>query len=1176
MRGGKKNAGRASGSGPQRRLTVSPEQCRAADDYLGMMPDGPVMRGLELHAMERVLGASWASPQALHGTVQGGHRYAQVVVFEGGRVRRTFCTCPVGTDCKHVAALLQFVYEQGSAAGAGPGAVAPLVAHVEKLAGQGLDEELQLALEGWDARIRSGRPDAHRMDLMSLAKLPPGWSHERVDVWPSDRPPVDVAEGWLWIAQAIRRCGGALCPELAGTVDWEAAEALAGPWVRECAVRSWRERLALASREQERPSGPEFRLRLGEDGGVLEVREPGRPAFVPAKVKQVLHWSSEAQSSVLDPTSALVLQACRCDGYMMPHLGRGGTVLPAALQVLLRSAELRSAVVNAQGEPLRHEPEVLSWHAEPVEESGGRSYEFVLRDAAGRCPPPPWMVLRGRSPLYVTAGAVWAVSADIPTAMDVTERLMIPAEALESTEGLGLLDRLRIPLPAPLSGRVANVAARVVARCRVVRPQWGKSEYLGVSVRADFDGHAPPEVWYQNQWLPLEAPRQRGADRKLVRFERSALGLAEAWLRRMELKAASYARPASGHHWEKRMVARTFPEEFLDWLSARPDGVVVELDRELATLQEGAVSGTVSLDVTESGMDWFDLRVNLTVADVELSPEEVALLLKAPGRWVRFQDRGWRRLEVQLTAEQREQLADLGLTVGGFSAEPQRLHVLQLAGARRTDLLPAEHAALVARRAEELTMRVTPEVPASVRATLRPYQVAGFHFLAYLGANRFGGVLADDMGLGKTLQALTWLAWLRAGSAKRAPVLVVCPKSVLENWRAEAARFCPDFRVRVWDRDTAGDLKGLAKAVDVLVINYAQLRLHEAALAGCAWQAVILDEAQAIKNPASQTAKAACALRADHRLALSGTPIENRLMDLWSLMAFAMPGVLGTRAAFARDFDQKDDPLARRRLAARVRPFLLRRTKREVAPDLPERIEEDLLCTLEGEQAALYRAELKRARAHLLQVKTSRQLDAVRFHLLTSLLRLRQICCHPALVGKADEESAKLGALMDVLEPLMEEGHKVLVFSQFVEMLELIRAQMVSRGWAHFLLTGQTEERGALVESFQAAEGAAVFLISLKAGGFGLNLTAASYVVLFDPWWNPAVEAQAIDRTHRIGQHNTVIAYRLVVKDTIEEKIRQLQRTKGALMQDVLGEENFAQALSMDDFRFLLEGPGAS
>ena len=306
-----------------------------------------------------------------------------------------------------------------------------------------------------------------------------------------------------------------------------------------------------------------------------------------------------------------------------------------------------------------------------------------------------------------------------------------------------------------------------------------------------------------------------------------------------------------------------------------------------------------------------------------------------------------------------------------------------------------------------------------------------------------------------------------------------------DNWHSEAARFFPKLRTGLWTRESAGQ-PIWEDGIDLVVVHYQHLRMHEELLAGQAWSAVVLDEAQAIKNPASQTARAACRLKAGHRLALTGTPIENRLLDLWSIMAFAMPGVLGNRASFARNFDSKADPLARSRLAARLRPFLLRRTKKEVAPELPDRIEEDLFCEMEGTQQRLYQAELKRARAQLLKVETSSQLDKARFNILTSLLRLRQICCHPALVGLKDageSTSAKIDSFLDVVEPLMEEGHKVLVFSQFVEMLALIEREVQGRKWPYFMLTGQTEDRGDLVREFQNAPGAAIFLSEPQSRG---------------------------------------------------------------------------------------------
>jgi len=451
-------------------------------------------------------------------------------------------------------------------------------------------------------------------------------------------------------------------------------------------------------------------------------------------------------------------------------------------------------------------------------------------------------------------------------------------------------------------------------------------------------------------------------------------------------------------------------------------------------------------------------------------------------------------------------------------------------------------------------------------------------------------------------------------------VLVVCPKSVVSNWQNEAARFAPDT---VLVPATLGPSEGAAAlpAASLLIVNYAQLRLRAELLAATDWDVVVLDEGQNIKNPASITARSACALRARHRLVLSGTPVENRLLDLWSIFAFAQPGLLGTQASFQRLYSDKADAGARGRLALRVRPFLLRRTKGQVARDLPARIEEELLCELEGHQRALYDAELKRARQLLLQIKSAREFDAQRFNILQSLLRLRQICCDPRLIISHTEDAAahsaaapstatppakrgrprktaavspaqpadtdgndagevtpstqrpvgaKLEALLDTLQPLVAEGHRVLVFSQFVSMLELIREELEARRIDYLLLTGQTENRQELVDRFQAADGPPVFLLSLKAAGSGLNLTAASYVVLFDPWWNPAVEAQAIDRTHRIGQSNTVIAYRLIAKDTIEQKIRALQQEKAAMAAAVVQEESLATVMDLDSLRRIL------
>ncbi len=366
--------------------------------------------------------------------------------------------------------------------------------------------------------------------------------------------------------------------------------------------------------------------------------------------------------------------------------------------------------------------------------------------------------------------------------------------------------------------------------------------------------------------------------------------------------------------------------------------------------------------------------------------------------------------------------------------------------------------------------------------------------------------------------------------------------------------------------------------VDVLVMNYSQLRVNAEHLVPQRWLTIILDEGQQIKNPDSKAAKAARQLEGSNRLVLTGTPIENRLLDIWSLMAFAMPGVLGNRKYFRDRFDRRKDPRCQERLGARLRPFLLRRTKSQVAIDLPPRTEEDVYCDLDDVQEELYKAEVERIRTLLLSCGTDEALNRARFSVLQGLTRLRQICCHPGLFdrSKVHEESAKFNALFYLLNQLREEGHKVLVFSQFVSMLEIIRDRLEEEERPYLLLTGQTKDRQAVIEEFQTSKDPTVFLLSLKAGGTGLNLTAASYVILYDPWWNPAVENQAIDRTHRIGQVNKVNAYRLLMRNSVEEKIRTLQQQKEAVSTGVLGEEGFAKSLTRDDLRFLFSLEGES
>ena len=843
---------------------------------------------------------------------------------------------------------------------------------------------------------------------------------------------------------------------------------------------------------------------------------------------------------------------------------------------LLRNPLIDSILVNEGGDPVKRSAVPLVWQLMPPTKQD-EDYELRLVSATpGAAPVPPiHRVFEGDPTLYLTTCALYVGPPRENAELEIVKPNVIPRRALESGEGIAFLKKIGLPIPEHLNSVIQTFPVRVQLHCRLAPLFVGsQSENCLVTMSAHSDDHQVAAVWTGATWSPLVQSDwgpdvSEEEDAGIRAYDRSLMDRApqimEGFPGTFEFGQRAFA----------LRVKRGFADMFSDWLESLPKEIEVLLDGELGSLKTGNVSARVRLEVSEVSLDWFDLKVVLDASDTKLTPAELKLLLNSRGRFVRLEGKGWRKLSFDLSEEDNANLARLGLAEAGFSAEPQRLHVLQLAENSARRFLPEATVQKLQRRAHEVKARVTPALPEGLQASLRPYQLEGYHFLAYLSENRFGGILADDMGLGKTLQTLAWLLWLRAKATENKPgpvkpTLVVCPKSVMDNWRSESVKFAPGLRVRLWSQSEVERLPSEVSDADVHVINYTHLRTMNTVLTPLEWLAVILDEGQYIKNPDSQTAQAARSLVAEQRLVLTGTPIENRLLDLWSLMSFAMPGLLSTRAQFQKLYDGVGDPLARRRLSARVRPFLLRRTKSQVATDLPSRTEEELLCELEGEQKTLYRAELKRAQQMLLQIKTQKQLSKEHFHFLASLIRLRQICCSPQLVNpKSKEQGAKLEALVDQLEPLMQEGHKVLVFSQFVEMLELIRAEVESREWHHFLLTGSTENRGELVANFQAHEGASIFLISLKAGGFGLNLTAASYVVLFDPWWNPAVENQAIDRTHRIGQVNNVIAYRLLIKGSVEEKMRVLQKQKSQLAEDVLGEERFAKSLTIEDLQFL-------
>jgi hypothetical protein len=583
------------------------------------------------------------------------------------------------------------------------------------------------------------------------------------------------------------------------------------------------------------------------------------------------------------------------------------------------------------------------------------------------------------------------------------------------------------------------------------------------------------------------------------------------------------------------------------------------------------------LVVQGSGIDWLAVSAEWEQEGLKLTAADLQRLQTATGRFVKLPDAGWVELDPDAVQTAHEAMADLG--VDGLVPVAQRLGLEQAAHLDEAGLQrfgDSPHAQALRHQLKEFKGVPDTELPATVEAELRPYQKDGFDFLCHLTQIRLGGILADDMGLGKTLQTLAWLAWLRGRNGKDPkPALVICPASVLHNWQREANRFTPHLKVLVLESGAARhNLRRQIPQHDLIVTNYSLLRRDLAALQKFAFRAVILDEAQFIKNPGAQITQSVKQLKADHRLALTGTPLENRLLDLWSIVDFIQPGYLGGQEHFSQTYEPRGEDaesaqrIARRRLSAKLRPLLLRRLKKHVAKDLPERIEQRRDCQLGDEQRKLYLAELRRSREQVMKTVAEKGLAQSKIHVLAALTRLRQICCHPKLVGN-DSVSGKTETLFELLEPLLAEGQKVLLFSQFVQMLQLLETECRQREIRTHILTGQTKDRQHVVNSFQGDPNASVFLLSLRAAGTGLNLTTASYVVLYDPWWNPAVEAQAIDRSHRIGQTQTVNAYRLISPGTVEEKIWELQQRKAQTIADVLGEEGFARSLSKTDLEYL-------
>ena len=588
--------------------------------------------------------------------------------------------------------------------------------------------------------------------------------------------------------------------------------------------------------------------------------------------------------------------------------------------------------------------------------------------------------------------------------------------------------------------------------------------------------------------------------------------------------------------------------------------------------EEGRVRAADDLDVEiSSGIDWFELRGGAAFGGVRASLPELLAALRQGRSSVTLSD-GTIGI---LPDEWGDRLRALS-GVGDTTEDAVRFTRTQVG------LLDALLATMPAARVDEQFQRARQELnsfetlqpadpPPSFNGELRHYQRDGLAWLHFLQRFGFGGCLADDMGLGKTVQALALLEERRL--ARSGPSLVVVPRSLLFNWRQEATRFTPEMRVLVHEgRDRTRDVASFAD-YDLVLVTYGTLRRDAPLLAKTTFDYVILDEAQAIKNATTETAKASRLLRAKFRLAMSGTPVENRIADLWSLFEFLNPGMLGAARIFKTLGTGEETESARSMIARAVRPFILRRTKEEVAPELPEKLEQTIYVELEPKERKRYDDLRDHYRAALLGRVDREGISKSKIQILEALLRLRQAACHSGLLDekRAAESSSKFELLIPQLAEIVAEGHKALVFSQFTSLLALLKPQLDREKLAYEYLDGQTRDREERVTRFQTDPSVGVFLISLKAGGLGLNLTAADYVYLLDPWWNPAVEAQAIDRTHRIGQTRRVFASRLIARNTVEEKVLELQQSKRDLADAIIGgDSSLIARIRREDLEVLL------
>ncbi|WP_449406850.1 SNF2-related protein [Microbacterium betulae] len=1081
-----------------------------------MAEGGAYERGLAYFQEGAVAHAQWLSDgvtltAAVHGSSGRSYRSRVLVDGRSGAIAATECSCPLRSRCKHVvAALLAANAQQRSAAA-------------------GLRPRGGPAASSWRSLVPETAAETGAVPLalgVELRRRSPGgaraWQTRRAEpARPRDLAGERLPELFVGLRPLLRSDRSSAW--IKGDASWETVRRPGGRFPR--AQSRWFAELYSIARDV-------FRLDAFGDGAEWLTLDTIASALLWP------HLRTAARLGIpLVPTQKL-LDVRLADGA-------------AARMRIVRDEDGGMSVhaeIEIDGE------DVTAASARPVSRAG--LYAFAVEDGRIALALAP-VELTDPLQALLAAGGTLAVPASESEEF-LREAVPVLARRADVRAGDGI-ELPEAPRPRPLLAVVFRPGDRTAYELAWSYPGLGRRPFDGEPGAAAAD-----------------------PDRDAAEEAELASRIAGTWADASDLPFA-----ASG---ELRDVdAAEFSAKVVPALEAA--GVVVEATgtprryRELTSAPEITVSTVESTDA-----DWFDLGVIVTVDGRNIPFAPLFTAISQRRKKMLLADGGYFSLAHPALQRLRD-LVDEAATLSEWESGPRISRYQTDLWADFEDLadeaVPAVSWRATAEGLRDFERIEPTPLPAGLRAQLRTYQKAGFDWLAFLWRHRLGGILADDMGLGKTVQMLALILHTREAGERR-PFLVVAPTSVTSTWEDEAARFAPELRVRRMTATRAKRPASVADAAadaDVVVASYALLRLEGDEYAAVEWAGLVLDEAQFAKNPRTKVHRAARELRADVTFAVTGTPLENGLEDLWALLSLAAPGLFPSARRFREEYvgpiekgkvpeNQEGSAYRARRLERlrrRIRPLMLRRTKEHVAEDLPPKQEQHLHVELSAAHRAVYDVVLQRERQKVLGLLDD--LDRNRFIVFRSLTLLRLLSLAPELVDPAHAHagSSKLDALAERLTEIVAEGHRALVFSQFTSYLDLVESRLGREGIAHARLDGATRDRTGAVDAFRQGD-APVFLISLKAGGFGLTLTEADYVFLLDPWWNPAAESQAVDRAHRIGQTRTVVVYRMIAADTIEDKVMALQERKSRLFRAVMDDDAlFSQELTADDIRGLLE-----